>query len=86
MKDCYVSKKLNIKIRRIQIAGRSYTVRPSFVMPYMTGQTHLKRHRYKKTGLYTGRTHDFCKKYALQVSIMQYYTEPTLFIDVEPLI
>ncbi|MCI5208406.1 MAG: hypothetical protein D3910_06340 [Candidatus Electrothrix sp. ATG2] len=33
MKDCYVSKKLNIKIRRIQIAGRSYTVRPSFVMP-----------------------------------------------------
>lgn len=39
MKDCYVSKKLNIKIRRIQIAGRSYTVRPSFVMPYMTAFT-----------------------------------------------
>ncbi|MCI5136886.1 MAG: hypothetical protein D3922_00380 [Candidatus Electrothrix sp. AR1] len=39
IKDCYVSKKLNIKIRRIQIAGRSYTVRPSFVMPYMTAFT-----------------------------------------------
>lgn len=39
MKDCYVSKKLNIKIRRIQISGRSYTVRPSFVMPYLTAFT-----------------------------------------------
>jgi len=39
MKDCYVSKKLNIKIRRIEITGRSYTVRPSFVMPYMTAFT-----------------------------------------------
>ncbi|MCI5147994.1 MAG: hypothetical protein D3916_01055, partial [Candidatus Electrothrix sp. MAN1_4] len=39
MKDSYVSKKLNIRIRRIEIAGRSYTVRPSFVMPYMTAFT-----------------------------------------------
>ncbi|MCI5210307.1 MAG: hypothetical protein D3910_16300, partial [Candidatus Electrothrix sp. ATG2] len=39
MKDSYVSKKLNIRIRRINIAGRSYTVRPSFVMPYMTAFT-----------------------------------------------
>lgn len=39
MKDCYVSKKLNIRIRRIEITGRSYTVRPSFVMPYMTAFT-----------------------------------------------
>ena len=39
MKDSYISKRLNIRIRRIEIAGRSYTVRPSFVMPYMTAFT-----------------------------------------------
>ncbi|MCI5139220.1 MAG: hypothetical protein D3922_12575 [Candidatus Electrothrix sp. AR1] len=39
LKDSYISKKLNIRIRRIKIAGRSYTVRPSFVMPYMTAFT-----------------------------------------------
>lgn len=37
MKDARVSKKLNLKIRRIVIAGISYTIRPSFAMPYMTG-------------------------------------------------
>ena len=39
MKDINVSKKLSIPIRRIEIAGTSYTIRPSFVMPYMTGLT-----------------------------------------------
>ena len=37
MKDIYHAKKLPIMIRRIEIGGVSYTIRPSFVMPYMTG-------------------------------------------------
>ncbi len=37
MKDTRVSKKLNLKIRRIVIAGISYTIRTSFAMPYITG-------------------------------------------------
>ena len=37
MKDIRLSKKLLIPVRRIEILGISYTIRPSFVMPYMTG-------------------------------------------------
>jgi len=37
MKDIYHSKKQLIPIRRIEIAGIPYTIRPSFLMPYMTG-------------------------------------------------
>ena len=37
LKDNRKSKKLSIPIRRIKVSGVSYTVRPSFVMPYMTG-------------------------------------------------
>ena len=37
MKEIRFSKKLKLRIRRIVIAGISYTVRPSFAMPYMTG-------------------------------------------------
>jgi len=37
MKEIRLSKKLNLKIRRIIIAGISYSIRPSFAMPYMTG-------------------------------------------------
>ena len=37
MKDIRFSAKLSIPVRRIEIGGTSYTVRPSFVMPYMTG-------------------------------------------------
>jgi len=37
MKDTYYSQKQSIAIRRIEVAGISYTIRPSFVMPYMTG-------------------------------------------------
>ena len=37
MKDTYCSKKMKIAIRRIDISGTSYTVRPSFIMPYMVG-------------------------------------------------
>jgi len=39
MKDSYVSKKQGVMIRRTEIAGIAHTVRPSFVMPYMTGMT-----------------------------------------------
>jgi hypothetical protein len=39
MKDIYYSKKLSVPIRRIEIAGIPYTIRPSFVMPYLTGIT-----------------------------------------------
>ena len=37
MKDSYCSKKQSVLIRRIEIAGVAYTIRPSFVMPYLTG-------------------------------------------------
>jgi len=37
MKDIRESKKLSIVIRRISVSGISYTIRPSFVMPYMVG-------------------------------------------------
>ena len=37
MKEIRHSIKLSIPIRRIEIAGTSYTILPSFVMPYMTG-------------------------------------------------
>ena len=37
MKDIRFSKKMKLKTRRIGIADVSYTIRPSFVMPYMTG-------------------------------------------------
>ena len=37
MKDIYHSKKLMIPIRRIEVSGVAYTVRPSFVTPYLTG-------------------------------------------------
>jgi hypothetical protein len=37
MKDCYYSSKQSLKIRRIKISGTSYTIHPSFVMPYMSG-------------------------------------------------
>jgi hypothetical protein len=37
MKDIYCSKKQSVLIRRIEIAGVAYTIRPSFVMPCLTG-------------------------------------------------
>lgn len=37
MKDLYLSKKQGIPVRRIVIDGISYTIRPSFILPYMTG-------------------------------------------------
>ncbi|MDY0222507.1 MAG: hypothetical protein RBR67_15350 [Desulfobacterium sp.] len=37
MKDIYHSKKMLISIRRIEISGIAYTVRPSFLTPYLTG-------------------------------------------------
>jgi hypothetical protein len=37
MKDIYHSKKQSVFIRRIKIAGIPYTIRPSFIMPYLVG-------------------------------------------------
>ena len=37
MKDLKKSKKLSVVIRRIEIQGVSFSIRPSFVLPYMTG-------------------------------------------------
>ena len=37
MKDIYWSKKQSVQIRRVQIAGVPYTIRPSFVTPYLAG-------------------------------------------------
>jgi hypothetical protein len=37
MKDRYYSKKQSIWIRRIKIAGIAYTIRPSYIMPYLVG-------------------------------------------------
>ena len=39
MKDSRISKKLSLTIRRIEIDGTCYSIRPSFVMPYMTALT-----------------------------------------------
>ncbi len=39
MKDRRFSKKLSVYIRRITIGKHSYTIHPSFVMPYMTAMT-----------------------------------------------
>src|SRR3989304_2616692 len=40
LKDCRVSAKTQMKVRRIKLRdGRSYSVRPSFLLPYMTGMT-----------------------------------------------
>ena len=39
LKDSHFSKKLNTRIRRIDITGTAYTIRPSYIMPYMTGIT-----------------------------------------------
>lgn len=37
MKDRRPSKKLSIPIRRIEVDGIAYTIRPSYIMPHMTG-------------------------------------------------
>ena len=39
MKDTSTRKKIPVAIRRIKIDGTSYSIHPSFVMPYMTGMT-----------------------------------------------
>jgi hypothetical protein len=39
MKDIRPSKKQGVPIRRIEINNVAYTIRPSFIMPYMTGMT-----------------------------------------------
>ena len=38
------SKKLGLRMRRIEIQGRTYQLRPSFVMPYMRGKTAELKH------------------------------------------
>ena len=37
LKEIRTSKKMSVTVRRILINGVSYTIRPSFIMPYMTG-------------------------------------------------
>ena len=40
MKDLYTSRKTGSKLRRIELRNlRSYLVRPSFLMPYLSGHT-----------------------------------------------
>ncbi len=41
LKETRFSKKLLIPIRRIRVGRTSYTIRPSFVMPYMSGMVDL---------------------------------------------
>ena len=36
MKDIYYSRKQSVAIRRIEIAGIAYSIRPSLLMPYLT--------------------------------------------------
>ena len=38
MKDQHTSEKLGLVVRRINIGGVAYTVRPSFITPYLTGR------------------------------------------------
>lgn len=45
LKDARVSEKRGVKIRRIELRdGTSYSIRPSFLMPYMAGTTEEARH------------------------------------------
>jgi hypothetical protein len=40
MKDTYSSRKTGLKLRRIELRDRQcYLVRPSFLMPYLSGHT-----------------------------------------------
>ncbi len=40
MKDLYTSRKTGWRLRRIDLRnGQSYLIRPSFLMPYLTGRT-----------------------------------------------
>jgi hypothetical protein len=39
MKDSYYCEKISIQIRRIVVGNITYSIRPSFVMPHMTGYT-----------------------------------------------
>ena len=40
MKDLYLSRKTGCKLRRIELRNRQcYLVRPSFLMPYLSGRT-----------------------------------------------
>jgi hypothetical protein len=40
MKDLYTSRKTGLRLRRIDLRnGESYSVRPSFLMPYLSGRT-----------------------------------------------
>ena len=40
LKDWHESTKMQIEIRRVELRnGMSYSIRPSFLMPYMTGRT-----------------------------------------------
>lgn len=39
MKDSYHSKPMSLTIRRIEISGVAYTIRPSFVLPRLVGWT-----------------------------------------------
>lgn len=44
MKDSYHSKHMNLTIRRIEINGIAYTIRPSFVLPRLVGWTKDAQH------------------------------------------
>lgn len=39
MKDLYISRKTGWKLRRIDLRNESYSIRPSFLMPYLSGRT-----------------------------------------------
>jgi hypothetical protein len=40
MKDCRTSQKTQLRLRRIELRdGTAYSIRPSFLMPYLTGRT-----------------------------------------------
>jgi hypothetical protein len=63
-KDSYISQKLNIKIRRIKIANVAYSLRPSFILPYMTGTTDFVSNAlfFRKFGVpYWALSHAFGK-------------------------
>jgi hypothetical protein len=46
LKEIRVSQKLSLPIRRIRIGIKNYTIRPSFVMPYMTAIKKRSNMRY----------------------------------------
>ena len=82
MKDLYLSKKLSINIRRIKVTieGRviCFTIRPSFIMPYLTGMAVEYAVRQENSCIGCGVCARFCpeKAISLQEGLRRVFVAP----------